>query len=161
MDNDLYKTTVAKVGIITIIWNFILSLIKFIGGILANSSSLISDGIHSVSDVLSTIVVMIGAKLSRKKPDNDHPFGHERLESIASFLLAILLGGTAIGLGYNGIIAIIENFSSHKKTLFQEAILCWILPILSTYIASVSAASACPPSPRSFWPGDIMSPAPI
>lgn len=107
MENDIYKQTVRKVGITTIIMNFLLTAAKIVGGILAKSSSLVSDGVHSASDVLSTIVVMIGARLSRAQADDDHPFGHERLESIASILLAVLLGITAIFLGYNGVLDII------------------------------------------------------
>lgn len=107
--NELeYKKTVFKVGIITIVGNLLLTIGKIIAGILAKSNSLISDGVHSGSDVLSTIIVMIGAKLSSKKADKDHPFGHERIESIASIILGMLLIGTAILLGYTGITSIIE-----------------------------------------------------
>jgi len=102
-----YEETVKKVGVVTIIWNVILSLVKVIFGFLCNTESLVSDGIHSASDVFSTIVVMIGAKISKKEADEDHPFGHERIESVASILLAIILGFTAILLGYKGIDSIV------------------------------------------------------
>lgn len=104
---DDYTKSIKRVGITTIVWNAILSIGKVVAGLLAKSSSLISDGFHSASDVLSTIVVMIGAKLSAKAPDKEHPFGHERMESIASIILAMLLVGTAVLLGYNGIVSII------------------------------------------------------
>ncbi|MCQ2771882.1 MAG: cation diffusion facilitator family transporter [Bacilli bacterium] len=107
---DSYSKEIRKVGIVTIIWNVLLSLIKVVAGILSSASSLISDGIHSASDVLSTVVVLIGAKLSSKSPDKEHPFGHERMESIASIILAMLLGGTSFLLGYRGIVSII-NYS--------------------------------------------------
>lgn len=112
MENNNFSKTVKRVGITTITLNAILSLGKIIGGILAKSSSLISDGVHSASDVLSTFVVMIGVKLSNKAPDKDHPFGHERIESIASVILAILLFLTAIGLGYGGVTSIIDSVNS-------------------------------------------------
>lgn len=108
MENKAFEKTVFKVGIVTIIWNAILSLAKAIIGILASSSSLVSDAVHSASDVFSTVIVMIGAKLSCKAPDKEHPFGHERMESIASIILAMLLAGTAFLLGYNGVLSIIE-----------------------------------------------------
>lgn len=103
-----YKKTIFRVGIVTIIFNLLLTLGKLIAGALAKSSSLISDGVHSGSDVLSTVVVMVGAKLSVKEPDKDHPFGHERMESIASIVLAMLLVGTAVLLGYTGVTSIVE-----------------------------------------------------
>ena len=83
--------TITKVGIITIIGNVILSLGKIIVGIFAHVSALISDGIHSVSDVGSTIVVMIGAKLSSKKADLEHPYGHERVEYVTGMIVSFII----------------------------------------------------------------------
>lgn len=108
MENEVYKKTIFKVSIITIIWNAILSLAKIIVGFFAHASSLISDGFHSASDVFSTIIVMIGAKISTKKEDKGHPFGHERFESVTSIILSFLLFDTALILGYKGILAIID-----------------------------------------------------
>ena len=84
-----YQKTVNRVGITTIIANIVLALGKIIAGFIASSSSLVSDGVHSSSDVVSTVIVMIGAKISQKESDEDHPFGHERLESIASIILSM------------------------------------------------------------------------
>ena len=108
MEKDKYLKEINKVGITTIILNILLSLCKVVGGILAFSSSLISDGIHSASDVFSTVVVLIGAKISKKAPDEKHPFGHERFESIGSIILSFILCATAIVLGYTGVKSIIE-----------------------------------------------------
>ena len=107
MEKEQYLKEINKVGITTIVFNILLSIVKVVGGILAASSSLISDGIHSASDVFSTIVVLIGAKISKKAPDKKHPFGHERFESIGSIVLAFILCATAIVLGYTGIKSII------------------------------------------------------
>lgn len=107
-EKNQFERVIMKVGITTIIWNVILSVGKVIAGILAKTTSLISDGIHSASDVISTVIVMIGAKLSAKSPDKEHPYGHERMESIAAIILAMILGGTAVLLGYNGFISIID-----------------------------------------------------
>ena len=108
MENDKYLKEINKVGFTTIILNLLLSICKVVGGILAASSSLISDGIHSASDVFSTIVVLIGAKVSKKAPDKKHPYGHERFESIGSIILSFILCATALVLGYTGIKSIIE-----------------------------------------------------
>ena len=76
MEQDFLKEGM-KVSIISIIGNVILSVFKFIAGIVGKSNAMISDSIHSLSDVLSTVVVMIGLKLSSKKEDEEHPYGHE------------------------------------------------------------------------------------
>ena len=110
MDENKYTKEIAKVGIITILLNLILTISKVVAGILAKSTSLISDGIHSASDVLSTIVVIVGAKMASKKADKEHPFGHERMESVALVILAIMLFITAGTLMYNGVTSIISFF---------------------------------------------------
>lgn len=116
-----YSKTISKVGLITIFWNVLLSIGKIIFGIMAKTSSLISDGIHSMSDVGTTVIVMIGAKISSKEADDNHPFGHERLESITSIILAMSLGATAFILGYQGIVAIID-FCSGKDIISNDFI---------------------------------------
>lgn len=128
-----YKKTIYKVSIITIIWNTILSLSKVIIGIISKASSLITDGIHSASDVLSTIIVIIGAKLSTKKEDKIHPFGHERFESISTIILSILLFDTALILGYKGILAIIDYCNGVRigaNNFIYIALGCAILSIV-------------------------------
>lgn len=116
VSKEEYNKEITKVGLVTIILNILLTLAKVIGGIVAKSTSLISDGVHSASDVLSTIVVIIGAKMATKKADKEHPFGHERMESVALVLLAVLLAATAIGLGYNGVTSIISFFKGEYQT---------------------------------------------
>jgi cation diffusion facilitator family transporter len=87
----------------SLVANVILSVLKFIAGVVANSGAMISDAIHSASDVLSTVVVMIGVKLSSKAEDKDHPYGHERLECVAAIILAMMLFATGVFIGYESI----------------------------------------------------------
>lgn len=68
----------------------VLSVIKLLAGIIAHSNAMISDAIHSDSDGFSTFVVIIGIKLASKKPDKEHPYGHERLECVAAIILAMV-----------------------------------------------------------------------
>ena len=103
------KKECIKVSLITIIVNIFLSGIKLVAGIFGKSSAMISDAIHSISDVLSTIVVIVGIKIADKKEDKLHPYGHERFESVASILLAFMLFITSILIGYTGIINIFEK----------------------------------------------------
>ena len=90
------------VSFMSIAVNIVLSVGKLLAGIFGHSVAMISDAIHSASDVFSTIIVMAGIKLSDRSADSDHPYGHEKLEYIASLLLAILLGMTGLAIGYEG-----------------------------------------------------------
>ena len=98
-----------KVSRNSIAVNLMLSLIKLIAGILGHSSAMISDAVHSASDVFSTVIVIIGVRISNRESDKNHPYGHERLENVASILLAVILAATGAGIGYNGIRTIISG----------------------------------------------------
>ena len=119
---------VYKVSLITIIVNIVLTIIKLLSGIFGKSQAMISDSIHSLSDVLSTIVVIIGVKLSLKKPDKLHPYGHERIECVAAIILSIMLLITGIGIGYTGINNIIFNTNISIPEI--EALLAAIISII-------------------------------
>jgi cation diffusion facilitator family transporter len=94
---------------ITLAANVFLSVLKLFIGIFANSAALVADAVNSISDVLSTIVVMIGVKLAGRKPDKDHPYGHERLESAAALILSAFVFVTGIMIGYSGIQKVIAG----------------------------------------------------
>ncbi len=79
------------VSFVSLLVNLLLSVGKLIAGIIAHSAAMISDAVHSASDVASTVVVMVGIKMASKKADAEHPYGHERMECISSFILAMLL----------------------------------------------------------------------
>ena len=79
VSEDEFKKVANKVSFITIVQNILLSVFKLFAGIFAHSNAMISDAIHSASDVFSTIIVIIGVKLASKKSDKEHPYGHERL----------------------------------------------------------------------------------
>ncbi len=90
------------VSVNSIIGNLILSLGKLIAGFMAQSAAMISDGIHSASDVFGTLIVMAGVKFSNKASDEEHPYGHERLECVAAIILATILTMIALLIGYSG-----------------------------------------------------------
>ncbi len=87
----------------SILVNLFLSLGKLLAGIMGKSSAMVSDAIHSASDVFSTVIVIIGVKISGRESDANHPYGHERLESVAALLLAMVLAGTGLAIGYSGL----------------------------------------------------------
>ncbi len=103
-----FEKTAVKVSAVSIVGNIILSLFKLLAGIIAHSGAMISDAVHSASDVFSSIIVIIGVKLSARDSDDDHPYGHERLECVAAIVLAVVLLITGLFIGS----AAIENITS-------------------------------------------------
>lgn len=103
LNSQSSKKIIMRVSNISIVVNVLLSAIKFVVGVIANSGAMISDAVHSVSDVFSTIIVMIGANAAAKDPDVEHPYGHDRMECIAAIVLAIVLFITGIGVGITGV----------------------------------------------------------
>jgi cation diffusion facilitator family transporter len=109
--NENMEKIAMKVSIISIIANVVLAAFKLVAGILAHSSAMVSDAIHSASDVFSTFVVMIGIKTASKEPDEEHPYGHERMECVAAIILATILCITGLGIGKNALEFITGNSS--------------------------------------------------
>lgn len=99
MENMNFQKVANKVSFATIVGNVLLSIFKLLAGIIAHSNAMVSDAIHSASDIFSTIIVLIGIKLSSKNPDKEHPYGHERLECVAAIVLSIILLITGLGIG--------------------------------------------------------------
>lgn len=118
-----------KVSINTIIINIVLSIIKFLAGFFGKSQAMISDSIHSASDVFSTIIVIIGIKISNKDADDEHQYGHERLECVASIILSCILFATGIIIGYQGIKTVIN-----KDIITSPTSLALIMSIISILI---------------------------
>ncbi len=95
-----FEQTAMRVSTVSIVANCILTVFKLLAGVIAHSGAMISDAIHSASDVFSTVVVIIGIRISRRASDKDHPYGHERLECVAAIVLATILAFTGLGIGY-------------------------------------------------------------
>ena len=108
--------------------NLMLSVFKLIAGLLASSGAMISDAIHSASDVFSTVIVIIGVKISGKDSDEDHPYGHDRFECVASIILAILLGATGVGIGLAGVQKLMAG---HYETLAVPGVLALAAAVIS------------------------------
>ena len=105
------QQTAMKVSGISILVNLLLSVFKLIAGIVAHSGAMISDAIHSASDVGSTFIVIIGVRLSAKKSDKEHQYGHERMECVSSIVLAGMLLVTGLGIGITGARDIVKSTS--------------------------------------------------
>jgi cation diffusion facilitator family transporter len=98
-----------RVSGLSILVNLLLTAGKLAAGLLARSGAMISDAVHSASDVFSTLIVMIGVKLSGKESDREHPYGHERMECVAAILLSGILLATGLLIGYQGIRSILSE----------------------------------------------------
>lgn len=100
---------IRKMSLVSLIGNTVLSGFKLFAGVIGNSGAMISDAIHSFSDVLTTLIAWIGVKVSKKAADEAHPYGHERMECVASLLLGLVLMATGLGVGRVGVDNIIAN----------------------------------------------------
>ena len=124
------KKIAYRVSIVSIILNLLLTAFKLFAGIFAHSMAMISDAVHSASDVFSTFIVMIGIKLASKKSDEKHQYGHERLECVAAIVLAVLLAGTGVALGYGGVNTLIKGNYSEISTPGILALVAAIVSIV-------------------------------
>lgn len=125
------KKIAMRVSGISIAVNLTLSLFKLLAGVLASSGAMVSDAIHSASDVFSTIIVMVGVNISVKKSDHDHQYGHERMECVASIVLAVVLCITGMGIGFEGLKAI---FAGHYEVIAIPGILALVAALSSIII---------------------------
>lgn len=127
---DLTEQIVIKVSRTSILANTFLTVFKLIAGITAFSGAMISDAVHSASDVFSTLIVIVGVKISRKEADKEHPYGHERMECVAAILLAVVLFLTGIGIGYTGIQKILAGRYENLAVPGGFALIAAILSII-------------------------------
>ena len=124
------KKTAMRVSAVTIVWNVILSIFKLIAGIVGHSGAMISDAVHSASDVFSTIIVILGINIASRQSDDDHQYGHDRLECVAAILLAVVLFATGIGIGIGGINKIITGTTGKDEIPGMIALLAAVASIL-------------------------------
>lgn len=123
--------TAMRVSGASIAANAALSAGKLAAGLIAHSGAMVSDAVHSSSDVVSSVIVMIGVKLARKAPDRDHPYGHERLECVAAIILAMILLATGLAIGYAGVRQVL---SAHETPPAVPGVLALAAAIVSIVV---------------------------
>lgn len=128
--DDSFEKVANRVSGITMIGNAGLSAMKLLAGIIAHSNAMISDAIHSASDVFSTIVVLIGIKMATKEPDKEHPYGHERMECVAALMLSMVLFLTGLGIGVDALKTVV---SGNYAQLQQPEVFALIAAIISIF----------------------------
>jgi len=115
-------------GVISVIVNSLLFVLKFWAGMVTGSIALTADAWHTLSDSFSSIIVIVAVKLSSKKPDTEHPFGHGRWEQIAALFIAFLLGIIAFDFLRDSF----TQFKNHESTEFGTiAIVVTIISIVA------------------------------
>lgn len=106
-----------KVTMLSILLNIGLTIMKILAGIFGNSTAIIADGLHSASDIITSIGILIGNKISRKPRDEEHQYGHEKAESLVAFVLAAVLIIVAVEIGYKGVVALFNLNEIQVPTL--------------------------------------------
>ncbi len=114
-DNAERYKDLKNTSLLTILLNALLSGAKLAAGLISGSSAVLSDAAHSLSDVLTTIMVIVGLRFSSEEADREHPYGHQRIESVVSLLLAAVLAATALSLGYSGVMNLIQHVAPHSS----------------------------------------------
>lgn len=110
--------------------NVVLSAFKLLAGTLGQSAAMISDAIHSLSDVCSIVIVMVGVKLANREPDKEHPYGHERYECVAAVVLSAILFATGVGIGWAGLQKVIAQNNSELAVPGVLALLAAVTSIV-------------------------------
>lgn len=127
LDNEKKSKYMIIEGIISVVINTLLFAFKYAVGMLSGSLSIIADAWHSLSDCISSIVVIIGGIFSKKPADKEHPFGHGRIELITSFIVGIML----IFIGYTFFVEAIKNLLNKQIASFNKmSVIAMIVSII-------------------------------
>ena len=99
---------IQKVTLVGSAGNIALMIFKFIAGILGHSSAMIADAVHSLSDFVTDIIVLVFVSVSAKPQDRSHDYGHGKFETIATFFIGLALIAAAVGIIVSGVMALID-----------------------------------------------------
>ncbi|MGD2020785.1 MAG: cation diffusion facilitator family transporter [Thiohalocapsa sp.] len=95
------RSAIARTALVGAVANLVLSVVKILVGILGQSQSLVADGIHSLSDLATDALVWVAGRQASRGPDDEHPYGHGRYETMATLALSLVLLAVAIGVGWD------------------------------------------------------------
>ena len=98
-------------------WNVILSVGKFFAGYFGGSQALVADAIHSASDFVTDVAVIVGSHFWNMPPDAEHPYGHRRFETLVTMGIGVSVAAVGVGLGYKAIMSLLAGESSHPETI--------------------------------------------
>ena len=110
-----------KVSLVGITVDLLLTGVKLAAGIFAHSAAMISDAVHSASDLFSSFIVIAGVRIAAKDPDREHPYGHERFECVAALVLALILAATGLSIGWTAFRRIADGAAAEAPGLLALA----------------------------------------
>ena len=128
---EAFQAAATKVSAVSMITNIVLTGFKLAAGILAHSGAMVSDAVHSASDIFSGLIVLIGVRLSSRAPDKGHPYGHERLECVAALLLSGVLALVGGAIGLEAVKNIISGRAQEMETPGMLALLAALISIVT------------------------------
>ena len=120
---------VLKVTLIGSAFDFILGVVKIVGGFMSTSTALIADGVHSLSDLFTDFIVIYAAKHSHREADAEHPYGHGRIETLATVALGLALMVVAVGIAWDAVTRLF-----HPDRLWQPGVLALVLASMSIVV---------------------------
>ena len=109
------RAQIQHITLIGLVVNILLSVIKFLIGFFGNSQAVVADALHSFSDTTSDLVILFGVKYWTAPPDDDHPYGHQKIESFITIIIGFILIIVACAIGYNGIVSLQERNQHQLK----------------------------------------------
>lgn len=126
---EVREKEIYKVTLIGSVVNAVLIVLKFIAGFVGRSSAMVADAVHSLSDFVSDVIVLIFVKIAGKPKDKSHDYGHGKFETLATVIIGLLLIGAGVGLMVNGIETVIHSL--HGEQLERPTMLALIVAIVS------------------------------
>lgn len=126
---DVREKKIYKVTLIGSAVNAVLIVLKFFAGFVGKSSAMVADAVHSLSDFISDVIVLVFVKIAGKPKDEGHDYGHGKFETLATVIIGILLIGAGIGLMINGIEAVIRSLKG--EALERPTMLALIVAVVS------------------------------
>lgn len=128
VSDEEFAKTAYRVSLVGIFLDLGLSIFKFIAGFAGHSGAMISDAVHSASDVAGSIIVIAGVRMSSRASDSGHPYGHERMESVASIVLSSILAAVGILIGYS---ALTKIFGGNYDELAEPGLIALLAAVIS------------------------------
>lgn len=123
------KKIIRQLSTVGIAGNAALVAFKLYAGLAGHSPAMVSDAVHSLSDVFATFIAFIGVRLSMKAADEQHPYGHDRMECVASLLLGLILLATGVGIGISGVRTILAGHYDRLTVPSRIALVAAIVSI--------------------------------
>ena len=123
-EREIYRVTLIGSAV-----NAVLIVLKFIAGIVGKSSAMIADAVHSLSDFITDVIVLVFVKIAGKPRDKGHDYGHGKFETFATMIIGLLLSLAGVGLLANGIDLVIKSCNGH--TLERPTMLALVIAVVS------------------------------